>query len=281
MKLIADSGATKTEWRLISDSGETIGFETPGISPYFQNTEQIIVSLKENLLPRIQNTISEITFYGTGCKTETNRLTVKNAFVHFFPETQIEIEHDLMAVARSLCRDQAGIICIAGTGSNACKYDGQRIIEQRPNLSFWLGDEGSGGHLGKMLVVDYLHEEIPSDLATIFQERYPEVNRDLVLEKVFNTDVASGYFASFAKFVYEYQEHPYLETLIEKSFGEFLDKYVCRLKNWEAYGVYFSGSIAFHYQNHWQEIAQKMGVRIQKIIDKPMEGLIQYHLHRI
>lgn len=278
MKLIADSGATKTEWRFISDSGETMGFESPGISPYFQNTEQIIVSLKENLLPKIQDTISEITFYGTGCKTETNKKTVRDAFLQFFPDSQIEIEHDLMAVARSLCQNQAGIVCIAGTGSNACKYDGEKIVEQRPNLSFWLGDEGSGGHLGKTLVVDYLHEDLPSGLAKIFQEKYPEVNRDLVLEKVFNTDVASGYFASFAKFVHEHQEHAYVKELIQKSFGDFLDKYVCRLQNWEEYRVYFAGSIAFHYQKKWQEIAEKMGVRIEKIVAKPMEGLVQYHL---
>jgi hypothetical protein len=49
-------------------------------------------------------------------------------------------------------------------------YDGEQIAHQVPPLGFWLGDEGSGGHLGKQLVLAYLHKDLPMDLRDKFEK---------------------------------------------------------------------------------------------------------------
>ena len=60
--LIADSGATKCEWRLVAD-GKIKSFVTQGISPYFLSAEQISALLTKELLPKIKKiTITDIHF---------------------------------------------------------------------------------------------------------------------------------------------------------------------------------------------------------------------------
>ena len=41
MILIADSGSTKTDWRLISEKEEVKSVSTPGINPFYQTEEEI------------------------------------------------------------------------------------------------------------------------------------------------------------------------------------------------------------------------------------------------
>ncbi len=49
MILIADSGSTKTNWRIIDAKGKVGQAQTKGINPYFQSTEEIQVELQESL----------------------------------------------------------------------------------------------------------------------------------------------------------------------------------------------------------------------------------------
>ena len=64
--LIADSGATKCEWRLVHDS-EVQTIITTGISPYFLSKEKIVAVLETELLANMPKVaVSKLAFYGTG-----------------------------------------------------------------------------------------------------------------------------------------------------------------------------------------------------------------------
>jgi glucosamine kinase len=162
MKLIAESGSTKTDWRVISPEGQISQYKTVGFNPYYQTAENIADELRKNLLPNLLNTsISEVYFYGTGITNDEKAEVIKDAIRSVFPHVQIiEAHSDMLAAARALCGHEAGIACILGTGSNSCMYDGGNISFQVPPLGFWLGDEGSGGHLGKQLILSYLQNSI-------------------------------------------------------------------------------------------------------------------------
>lgn len=149
IKLIADSGATKAEWCLLSN-GKKKTIITQGISPYFLNTNQIVELLQAELLPRLSKVkIDEIHYYGTGCANPANAKSVKKALLAVFCGAKAEVTHDLMAAARSLCGRKKGMACILGTGSNTCYYDGKKIVKNSPGIGYALGDEGSGAYLGK------------------------------------------------------------------------------------------------------------------------------------
>ncbi len=278
MVLISDSGATKAEWKVIIHNQEVKSFATSGISPHYQNTEEMYQALKTELVPQLQQTPDEIFFYGTACSTDKNKKMVKTAFQNLFPETKkISIEHDLLSAARALCGHQAGMACIAGTGSNACFYDGTQIIWQPVNLGFLLGDEGSGAYLGKTLVTAFMHEELPPHLMEKFKAAY-QLTRDDLLVNIYQKPYPNRYLATFSKFLYLNQQDLYCHGMIAESFSVFFEKYVCKYKTYRNHPVHFVGSIAFYYRNILQEVATQKEIKLGNILKTPIEGLVSYHL---
>ena len=69
MILIADSGATKTDWCFGEDKENAKIIQTQGTNPFHQSKEHIDKVLKEELLPQLENAvnITHIHFYGAGC----------------------------------------------------------------------------------------------------------------------------------------------------------------------------------------------------------------------
>ncbi len=117
VKLIADSGATKAEWCLLIN-GKRKTFFTQGISPYFLTTEQIVELLLKELKPKLKKVdIDEVYYYGTGCLNPDNAKSVKKAISKVFTGAKVEVTHDLMAAARSVCGRKKGVVANLGTGS--------------------------------------------------------------------------------------------------------------------------------------------------------------------
>lgn len=279
MILIAESGSSKTDWRLLTDGGSVKAAKTAGFNPYFQNADQIYAEIASELLPQLGTTsVDEIHFYGAGCSTETNCTIVREGIGRLFARAHIHVGHDLLAAARALSGHSAGIVCILGTGVNTCLYDGSHIVAGRPSLGFWLGDEGSGGYLGRTLIQQYFHEEMPADLHAAFAEKY-HLDVETVLENAYKKPFPNSYFAAFARFLSDHLDHPYSQQLIYDGFALFLKRYVSKFKGYQNYPVHFTGSIAYHYQDILRKAAADKGIRLENIIDNPITGLITYHRH--
>ena len=162
--LIADSGATKTDWCLLQQGEIIHRFNTKGISPVFQSQEEIAKEIKTHVYPQLKAKMPEaIFFYGSGCIPEKIE-SVKNAIQSSFPIDKVEVHSDLVAAAHALCGNKPGIACILGTGSNSCEWNGKEITKQISPLGFILGDEGSGASMGKLLVGDVLKNQLTEGL---------------------------------------------------------------------------------------------------------------------
>jgi glucosamine kinase len=281
MVLIADSGSTKTDWRLIHPDGSVEQAKTAGFNPYFQDTETIYAELKQNLLPELKiHAVKEVYYYGAGCSTESTRGIVQAAIDQAFPGTYIEVTHDMLAAARALCGHEPGIACILGTGVNSCLYDGKQIIAGRPSLGFWLGDEGSGGYFGKTLVQQYFHEDMPIDLRQKFEKRFSPV-LGTILENAYKKPFPNAYFASFSKFLFDNLSHPYCYQLAYDGFVAFFNRYVCKYENFQSHKVHFVGSVAFYYSNVLRQVASDKGITLQYILESPISGLTLYHQQQL
>lgn len=277
MILIADSGSTKTDWRLLSANDTISQAKTIGFNPYFQDSESIYTELVQVLLPQLSSSeIKEIHFYGAGCSSDLTRGIVKTGIEKAFPGAEIHVNHDLLAAARSLCGHQPGIACILGTGVNSCLYDGQEIVAGRPSLGFWLGDEGGGSYLGKTLIQHYFHEDMPAEIRTKFKKRYTLTVSD-VLENAYKKQLPSRYFATFSKFLFDNLSNPYCYKLVYDSFATFFDRYVCKYENYQAYPVHFIGSVAFYYNTILRQVAQDKGITLKNIMESPIAGLTLFH----
>lgn len=277
MILIADSGSTKTDWRVIDAEREYEQATTTGINPQYLDTDKIYTLFETELLPKLQEkNISAIYYYGAGCSSPERNKRVEDALSRAFPGIPNYVDHDLLAAARALCGHKPGIACILGTGSNSCLYDGKNIIDNVPSLGFLMGDEGSGAYMGKLLIKAYMYRELPEELATSLKNRY-NLTKDGVLDAVYGSDIPSKYLATLAKFMHEKRKSPVIKEMIYENFEEFFERHVSKYSGFGELPVNFVGSIAFYFSDTLKLVAKKYGCHIGVIIASPSQGLIQYH----
>jgi glucosamine kinase len=285
MLLIADSGSTKTDWRLVDSQKNIYQFGTIGFNPYFQDSDSIASELRVSLRPNIDRLGLEgvdtdhlhIYFYGAGCSTPDKCRQVETALKEIFPFAQIEVQHDLLAASRALCGNHKGIVAILGTGSNSCYYDGYMVAENVPSLGFILGDEGSGAHIGKQFITDYLNKEMPWSLADDLYETY-KLKRETILDVIYRKPMPNRFLASFSRFIHQHKEEPYVVRLISSSFNQFFNKHICKYPLHKDVKMHCVGSVAYYYSDILKAVADEKGVKIDKIIEAPISGLMLYHL---
>ena len=274
--LIADSGSTKCEWCLLRGNKKKI-VETQGMSPYFLNGPQIEKVLREELLPALKKIeIDEIYYYGTGCASAINRKMVKGAIKKVFPSAAIDVNHDLMGAARALCGKTKGIVCILGTGSNSCYFDGKKIVKNSPGLGYILGDEGSGAYLGKKILQYYLYNTFDEELRYKFDAKYITTQVE-ILENVYKKPLPNRYLASFALFLAENRGHYMIENILEDGLNDFFFNHLCKYSESWKLPIHFVGSIAYGFRDVIQGLSAVYEWELGKIMQKPMEGLITYH----
>ncbi|MCC5946313.1 MAG: N-acetylglucosamine kinase [Bernardetiaceae bacterium] len=278
MILIADSGSTKTDWRCVQPDNTIKQFISGGLNPFFMDTDAIYLHLQKRLADKIDTqSVSEVHFYGAGCSSDKRCQTVAQALGQFFEHAKIFVAHDMLAAARALCGQEAGIACILGTGSNACSFDGNEIQKDSINLGIWLGDEGSGGYLGKTLVQAFMYDEMPKNLRELFQSQY-QLSREDLLEAVYQKPQPNAYLATYSRFLYKNLNEAFCYRLVYDAFVLFLRRHVLPLQNLEKnLPVNFTGSVAFHFSNVLRKACQKEGLMLRHIVEKPIAGLTLYH----
>jgi glucosamine kinase len=281
MKLIADSGSTKTAWRLIDEKGQIHQIETQGFNPFFQDSNNITEILQREFSSKVPAGLEfkapEVYFYGAGCSTEAKNKIVRDALETFFKGARVEVNHDLLAAARAACGHKAGMVAILGTGSNSCYYDGKNIVENVASLGFILGDEGSGAYIGKAFIADYLNKEVPENIARNFFNRY-KLSKEDILEAVYKKPFPNRFLAQFAKFVYQNLKDEYMTDLATNCFNNFFDKHICKYELHKTLKLGVVGSVGFYFSNIIRRLAEKKGIEIDNFIESPIAGLTLYHL---
>jgi glucosamine kinase len=278
MILIADSGSTKTDWRVLDQNKVIAQTQTIGFNPYYQDAESIANELKINLLPICEQHIGQVFYYGTGVTNAEKAAIIKDAILKVLPTCElIEAQSDVVGAARAACGRSAGIACILGTGSNSIYFDGTKTGFQVPPLGFWLGDEGSGGHLGKNLVLSYLHKELPVELREKFESKYGAMDRLTVLENAYHQPFPNRYFAAFSSFLFDNIEKNFCRNLVENCFLQFFEKYILKYPMYYETSINFVGSVAFYYKELLVKVAESKELKIGKILKSPIEGLAEYH----
>ncbi len=276
VKLIADSGATKTEWCLIGKGRKKTIF-TQGISPYFLNTEQIRQLLLKELWPKVKRVkIDELYYYGTGCVNLQNANLVKKALTLVFESTKIHVTHDMMGAAKALCGHKKGIACILGTGSSSCYYNGRTIGTARTGLGYVLGDEGSGAFLGKKVIQYYLYNTFDEDLRARFDLTF-STNATEILESVYKKPLPNRNLAGFTIFLAQNRGHYMIENIIEDGLNEFFFTHLCKYREVWKLPVHFVGSVSYGFKDVLKQLCRQYEFELGKVLKNPMEGLVEYH----
>lgn len=277
MILLADSGSTKTDWCLVDNNKSTTMIKTRGTNPFFQTEDEISAEIASALLPQLPSTtIDDVFFYGAGCTPEKQPILEKALSRHLSITGRCEVASDMLAAARSLCGHEPGIACILGTGSNSCAYDGERIVKNVSPLGFILGDEGSGAVLGKNLVGDILKHQMPDEIVERFNAKFHLTAADII-DRVYRQKLPNRFLASLVPFLEENLDYPAIYSFVVDNFRRFLVRNVKQYDGWEHLPIGFNGSIAFFYRKPLEDALQAEGMHLGRIIQAPMEGLIEYH----
>lgn len=278
MIAIADSGSTKTDWVILNDDlSENFRTNTIGFNPYHINASAIEAEmLKNEELKIVSDKITNVYFYGAGCSADFLKDIVKDGFKNIFSKADILVDHDLLAACYAVYRGKPAVVCILGTGSNACYFDGRFVKEATPSLAYILGDEGSGNHMGKKLLHAYFSKKMPKHLAEIFHETY-HLTISVLNINVYQKPLANAYLASFSKFVHEHKDEPFIQNLIYTSMADFFENQV--LPNQEARfsEINFIGSVAHYYEDIIRAVAANYHLEIGHIVRKPINNLVEYH----
>ncbi len=198
MKLIAESGSTRTEWALVEDNRLIQRAFTEGLNPFFQTRREISRSVRLGLPEHFSkgNWNKSIIMVPDVLLMKENVLGA--SLVAQF-KTPIQVESDLLAAARGLFKCEAGIACILGTGSNSCFYDGKIVVKNVRAGGYILGDEGSGAVLGKMFLSDVLKGLAPKDVTADFFEKF-RISPNEVMESVYNRPFPNRFLSTISYF---------------------------------------------------------------------------------
>ncbi|MBE9583000.1 N-acetylglucosamine kinase [Mucilaginibacter sp. JRF] len=276
MKLIADSGSTKTDWCLLGDNNSITYFDTEGFNPYYVDADYIYNTILSKLPANVDSSkVSEVYFYGAGCSGDKNHI-LENALGRIFTQAHVEVEHDLLAAARAVLGNDKGFVAILGTGCNSCIYDGKTITHQIDSLGFMLGDEGSGAYIGKQLLVRYGRGQLPEDLRVEFWNEYGLTPDDIV-EHAHSKPLPNRFCASFVRFIAPRMEHPYIAAIIKKAFTDCFENMISLYPDFKLYSLNCVGSIGYMFSAILSDVAKSYGMTTGNIIKAPIEGLINYH----
>lgn len=275
MKLLIDSGATKTDFFLKTQHHEIIKFQCDGINVNYVDDPYIETQFK-NFINQLHNIdykhISKIKYYGAGCLNKINANRVLQILTRLFENAKVAVYSDLVAVCHALLDDQPGYVGILGTGAASCFYDGQEILDKAPSLGYILGDEGSGSHLGKLFLTAYLKREISKPLTTDF-EHYFNLSHDMVIPKLYKESQPQKFLSSIPPFLLENIKNKEIYSLVFHSFNQFFQNQTQYYKKEEiAWNI--SGSVGFHFADILHQSAYQNNMTINKIIKSPLNELI-------
>lgn len=278
MLLIADSGSTKTHWVCLEGEDER-RCTTEGLNPLLATDEAFATEcsrVQAGLLSAKGTRVDEVFFYGAGCGQEASRQRVRQCLEKAFGCESVSVEGDLLGACRAACGTVEGLVGILGTGSNLCYYDGQAIAQQRTSTGYILGDEGSGNHIGKRLLKDYLEERMPEHVSTLFYNNYRMTTGQL-LSNLYSHPYPNRYLASFATFAAQRQNDEYIAALLDDCF----DAYFLQMGYFGSRRLLplsLVGGIVNSFLPAIQRAAERHDVTLGVLMPDPMEGLVRYHV---
>lgn len=281
MILIADSGATKTDWACVSPGKQNpILFTTQGYNPNYITGEQIIEDITNNVPDTLSiEDIREIYFYGAGVTVLQYPFMRKVLKSVFYNAGSIAIAMDTLAACRALLGRSYGFAAILGTGANSCIYDGEKEVMNVDSGGFLLGDEGSGAYMGKRLIIDFIRKNMPLKAYAVVKEHLGDNNEEII-DCLYNNRFPNRFCAKLAPFIANnLNTDDYFNDLVLNAFRAFFDNIVKKYPEYALYPFNAVGSIAYYFKGPLERVILENDMIIGKIVKSPLEGLINYHLN--
>ena len=272
MIVIADGGATKCDWAFVENGEIVERMKMEGINPFSVPEEHIRKVVEEQFLPAASRyDISHIWFYGAGCGFGGD--IIKRVLTHFFPTTEIFVGSDIDGAAKACCANGSGIVCILGTGVSSMQLEEGVCTKRLPGPGYILGDEGSGTVMGKMLLSDFIYNQIPAHLHELFTSEF-DVTIPEIIDRTYHKPAANRFFSSFTPFLSKHIEEEYCRNIVRYNFEQLAKRSLSQY-NTERLSVNFVGSVAAIFEDILTEVLEEYGITKGIIVRSPIENLVK------
>ena len=272
MIVIADGGATKCDWAFV-ENGEIVDrMKMEGINPFSVPEEHIRKVVEEQFMPVASRyDISHIWFYGAGCGFGAD--IIKRVLAQFFPATEIFVGSDIDGAAKACCGNGSGIVCILGTGVSSMQLEEGVCTKRLPGPGYILGDEGSGTVMGRMLVSDFIYNQLPSHLHERFTSEF-NITIPEIIDRTYHKPAANRFFSSFTPFLSRYIDEEYCQNIVRYNFEQLAKRSLAQYDT-ERLSVNFVGSVAAIFEDILTEVLEKNGMKKGVIVRSPIENLVK------
>ena len=277
MRIIADSGSTKTHWKIIDSNGVFSDFYSPGLNPYHYSNQDYDKAMRSAVEHNPNpNSVSEVFFYGAGCASPDKSGQVSDCLAQIFPKATINVYSDLLGAARALFARSSGVVVVLGTGASVGYYTGTEIQRKTISLGYILGDEGSGAHMGKELLRRWAYGILSSDLAEKMTSQFG-LSVEAVLNGIYSNAYPARFMAKFTKFLAENIASTQVQQIVENSFNELYVNHLIRYPECKTKQVGVVGSVGKIFAPQLQTVLYRHGISVTSIIRYPIDGLVAYH----
>lgn len=258
LRIIAESGGTKTDWFGVDNEMNEFRITTESYHPLTINEEfiaQQIAFWKQHDLSACQ-----IHFYGAGCLQEDKKKIMQLA-LHQIGFSTVIVDSDLFAASTAVGTDE-GMIAICGTGSVLFKIKYEQLIELRGGLGWEKGDEGGGFYFGKLLL-----NRLKST------DKYPEIKEIIEKWKGFDylisledSQASKSLYSQLALLFSDYKSHPLISSVHLENIHLFLEYYTKDVQL-----IHFVGSYAYYLQDFFQLACKARLITIGGFIERPID----------
>lgn len=251
MFLVADSGGTSTRWMIIEKKRirqiRGIGLNPNSVSHQLIRKE--LLRIRE-LLP---SSPEKVFFYGAGCRMAGKKKIIKSLLQKCLDTANVMVETDLLGASRGMAGKRKALVGILGTGSNAGRYDGKKIISMVRSMGYKKGDEGSAAWIGKQLPMNPKNKNK-------FQGR------------------PAALYGSLARFAYINFRNPDISETVKRGFREYVRKYIMPLEPQPDEWIYMTGGVAWNFRKQLSAVIREFLPNEILYYREYTPGLVEYHL---
>ena len=273
MKIVIESGATKSDWRFVGDGAGDRRLLLPGMNVSSMGTDRVLEIISEGL--KGITSVEGFYLYTAGVVTDDIRQTLQGRIRELADVGETDIQSDLVGAARALFGKGSGVAAILGTGSNTCFYDGVSVRQEVRSGGYIIGDEGSASVLGRMFLADFIKGLVPSEIAADFSRRF-DASYEGIVTGVYKSPSPAGYLGSLAPFIIEHYDHPYIKGLVDSNFTAFIKRSLSRY-DLSLYPVGVAGGFGYACREMLKPLFESSGISVSTFCPTPIDGLVKFH----
>lgn len=255
--LIADSGATKTDWLYVDENG-TSHIKTQGLHPANIRQAEDFTDVHDQLEMLDPD---DIYFFGAGCGNPVSDEVVRHFLQPMFPKSRITIKSDLDGSGKAFFGNGNGVVAVLGTGSVTAIIKNGKVFKKSASLGYAIGDEGSAADLGRRILKMYFRKTCSDETHRFISQKLSEIEYSEMMTRIYGSFKPNRELAAIAGKVLIHPFPDELGQMVEQALLDFIEQQLIPLSLKGDEEIVFTGKVAEVHKKTLLSLLDKKGLR--------------------